>query len=167
VSAAADLRFSLTSNRTNKNTKNRPISVTSILALKANMSTITALSDFAMRALSMTVQIWHNPRCSKSRETLALLEDKGISPEVFLYLNEAPDTATIKAVLTKLAITPRELLRSSEAAYKEQNLKDKTLSDNTLIAAMVAEPKLIQRPIVINGNTAKLGRPPEQVLEIV
>lgn len=115
----------------------------------------------------MTIQIWHNPRCSKSRETLALLEDKGISPEVFLYLNEAPDAATIQSVLTKLDISPRALLRTSEAAYKDQNLKEKTLSDDALIQAMVDEPKLIQRPIVINGDKAKLGRPPEQVLEIV
>jgi arsenate reductase len=115
----------------------------------------------------MTIQIWHNPRCSKSRETLALLEDKGTSPEIVLYLNEAHSEASIISVLAKLAISPRELLRSSEEAYKAQNLKDKTLSDEALIQAMVNEPKLIQRPIVINGNAARLGRPPEQVLEII
>jgi arsenate reductase len=115
----------------------------------------------------MAIQIWHNPRCSKSRETLALLEDKGVSAEVYLYLNELPDTETIKAVLAKLSISARELLRTSEDAYKTQNLKDKTLTDDELISAMAAEPKLIQRPIVINGKQAKIGRPPEQVLEIV
>lgn len=115
----------------------------------------------------MSISIWHNPRCSKSRETLALVQEKGIEPEVFLYLEEKPDAHAIQAILTKLDISARELLRNSEDAYKQQNLKDKTLSDDILIEAMVNEPKLIQRPIVVNGNKAKLGRPPEQVLEIL
>ena len=115
----------------------------------------------------MSISIWHNPRCSKSRETLALLQDKGIEPEVYLYLEEKPDAQAIKAILCKLNISPRELLRNSEDAYKQNNLKDKTLSDEVLISAMVSEPKLIQRPIVVNGQQAKLGRPPEQVLEIL
>ncbi|MFT6326434.1 MAG: arsenate reductase [Crocinitomicaceae bacterium] len=115
----------------------------------------------------MTIQIWHNPRCSKSRETLVLLEDKGISPEIVLYLEQSHNTESIKSVIAKLGITTRELLRSSEAAYKDNNLKDKTLSDDALIQAIIAHPKLIQRPIVINGNKARLGRPPEQVLEIL
>lgn len=115
----------------------------------------------------MTISIWHNPRCSKSRETLALVQEKGIEPDVFLYLEEKPDAQAIQAILTKLGISARELLRNSEDAYKQQNLKDKTLADDVLINAMVSEPKLIQRPIVVNGNKAKLGRPPEQVLEIL
>lgn len=115
----------------------------------------------------MTIEIWHNPRCSKSRETLALLEQNNISPSIYLYLEERPNAQAIKAVLKKLDITPRQLLRNSEEAYKTQNLKDKTLSDDVLIKAMVDEPKLIQRPIVINGDQARLGRPPEDVLEIV
>ena len=115
----------------------------------------------------MAIQIWHNPRCSKSRETLKLLEEKGIEPEIVLYLEEQPDAAAIKSVLAKLDISARELLRNSEDAYKENNLKDKTLPDEALIQAMVNQPKLIQRPIVINGNEAKLGRPPEQVLDII
>lgn len=115
----------------------------------------------------MTTEIWHNPRCSKSRETLALLEQNNISPSIYLYLEERPNAQAIKAVLKKLGITPRQLLRNSEEAYKTQNLKDKTLSDDVLIKAMVDEPKLIQRPIVINGDQARLGRPPEDVLEIV
>lgn len=115
----------------------------------------------------MTIEIWHNPRCSKSRETLALLEDKGVSPKVYLYLDEKPNAKQIAQVLKKLEITARDLLRNSEAAYKEQGLKDKSLSEGQLIEAMVAEPKLIQRPIVINGDKAKLGRPPEDVLEII
>lgn len=115
----------------------------------------------------MTIEIWHNPRCSKSRETLALLEQNNISPSIYLYLEERPNAQAIKAVLKKLGITPRQLLRNSEEAYKTQNLKDKTLSDDILIKAMVDEPKLIQRPIVINGDQARLGRPPEDVLEII
>jgi arsenate reductase len=167
VSAEADFLFSLASNLTSRNTKNRPISLRTILALKSNMSTITALLKFATRPYFMAIQIWHNPRCSKSRETLALLENKGISPEIYLYLNESPNADSIKSVLQKLNISARELLRSSEDAYKSQNLKDKTLTEAQLITAMAAEPKLIQRPIVVNGNQAKLGRPPEHVLEIV
>ena len=115
----------------------------------------------------MSISIWHNPRCSKSRETLALVQEKGIEPEVFLYLEEKPDAQAIQSILAKLDISARELLRNSEDAYKQQNLKDKTLSDDVLIEAMANEPKLIQRPIVVNGNKAKLGRPPEQVLEIL
>lgn len=115
----------------------------------------------------MTIQIWHNPRCSKSRETLALLEENNITPDVYLYLEEKPSAKEIKEVIAKLNITPRQLLRNSEDAYKQQNLKDKSLEDNALISAMVNEPKLIQRPIVINGNDARLGRPPEDVLEII
>jgi len=115
----------------------------------------------------MSISIWHNPRCSKSRETLALVQEKGIEPDVFLYLEEKPDAKTIESILSKLGITARELLRNSEDAYKQENLKDKTLSDDILIKAMVNEPKLIQRPIVVNGEKAKLGRPPEQVLEIL
>ncbi len=115
----------------------------------------------------MTVEIWHNPRCSKSRETLKLLEENNITANVFLYLEQQPNAQLIAEVLGKLNLTPRDLLRKSEDAYKAQNLKDKDLSDQDLIDAMVTEPKLIQRPIVINGKQARLGRPPEQVLEIL
>lgn len=115
----------------------------------------------------MAIEIWHNPRCSKSRETLKLLEEKGVEPQVYLYLEEQPTADQITEILAKLDITARQLLRNSEDAYKEQNLKDKALTDEQLVAAMVATPKLIQRPIVINGKQARLGRPPEQVLEIL
>ncbi|MFY0701483.1 MAG: arsenate reductase (glutaredoxin) [Bermanella sp.] len=115
----------------------------------------------------MTIEIWHNPRCSKSRETLALLEQKNISANIYLYLEDKPDANTIQSVLDKLGISARKLLRNSEEAYKSQNLKDKSLSESALIQAMVNEPKLIQRPIVINGDQARLGRPPEDVLEIL
>ncbi|OUR68297.1 arsenate reductase (glutaredoxin) [Bermanella sp. 47_1433_sub80_T6] len=115
----------------------------------------------------MTVEIWHNPRCSKSRETLKLLEENNITTDVFLYLEQHPSAQLIAEVLNKLKLSARDLLRKSEDAYKAQNLKDKDLSDQQLIDAMVNEPKLIQRPIVINGKKARLGRPPEQVLEIL
>lgn len=115
----------------------------------------------------MAIQIWHNPRCSKSRQTLALLEENGVTPDVVLYLESVPSKQDIKAVLSKLGIEPRALLRNGEDAYKELNLKDKSLSDDVLLDAMVSHPKLIQRPIVINGGKAKLGRPPEDVLEII
>jgi arsenate reductase len=113
------------------------------------------------------VSIYHNPRCSKSRQTLALLEEGGIDPEIILYLETPPSAETLTGVLQKLGITPRQLLRKGEDAYKENNLSDTSLSDQQLIDAMVAHPKLIERPIVINGSKAALGRPPEQVLDIL
>jgi arsenate reductase len=113
------------------------------------------------------VSIYHNPRCSKSRQTLALLEERGIDPEIILYLETPPSAETLSGILQKLDITPRQLLRKGEGAYKENNLSDTSLSDKQLIDAMVAHPKLIERPIVINGSKAALGRPPEQVLDIL
>lgn len=112
------------------------------------------------------IQIYHNPRCSKSRETLALLKDKGIEPEVVEYLKTPPTSEQLRDILTKLGFDdPRQLMRTKEAEYKEQGLKE--LSGDALIDAMVATPKLIERPIVIKGDVAKIGRPPEQVLEII
>ncbi len=111
--------------------------------------------------------IYHNPRCSKSRETLALLEDNGIEPSVVLYLNEPPSTAVLKAIITKLGITARDLLRNKEADYKALNLSNSSLDDNALIAAMIKYPKLIERPIVIKGDRAILGRPPKNVLALL
>jgi len=113
------------------------------------------------------ISIYHNPRCSKSRQTLALLEERGIDPEIVLYLETPPSAETLADVLKKLDISPRQLLRKGEDAYKENNLSDTSLSDQQLIDTMVANPKLIERPIVINGQKAALGRPPEQVLEIL
>lgn len=111
--------------------------------------------------------IYHNPRCSKSRETLKLLEDRDIKPEVVLYLENTPSAEELKGLLSKLGINARDLIRSGEDAYKEQNLADTSLTEDQLIEAMVAYPKLIQRPIVVNGNKAALGRPPEAVLDIL
>lgn len=111
--------------------------------------------------------IYHNPRCSKSRQTLQLLQAKGIEPDIVLYLDTPPDSAALKQLLEKLGISPRELLRRGEADYKENNLKNTELSDAELIDYMVRFPKLIERPIVVNGAKAALGRPPEAVLDIL
>jgi arsenate reductase len=111
--------------------------------------------------------IYHNPRCSKSRQTLALLVDAGHSPEIVLYLETPPDARTIKSLLSKLDIDTRGLLRKGEDAYKALNLSDTSLSDETLIDAMAAQPKLIERPIVVKGDKAVLGRPPENVRELL
>jgi len=114
----------------------------------------------------MSVTIWHNPRCSKSRQTLAILEDKGLTPKVRLYLEDAPDEAEIKTALSQLGLAPRALMRTGEEAYKSQNLADVT-EDSALISAMQQTPKLIERPIVFSGGKAKIGRPPESVLDIL
>lgn len=113
------------------------------------------------------VTIYHNPRCSKSRQTLSLLEENHIQPEIVLYLETPPSASEIKTLLGKLGMTPRQLLRTGEDAYGEGNLSDPNLSDEQLIAAMVAQPKLIERPIVVKGNKAVLGRPPENVLGLL
>ncbi|MEZ5539534.1 MAG: arsenate reductase (glutaredoxin) [Pseudomonadales bacterium] len=111
--------------------------------------------------------IYHNPRCSKSRQTLALLEENGIQCDVVLYLETPPDEKTLKALLKKLGIPARELLRKGEDEYKVLKLDNTALSEDALIAAMCKHPKLIERPIVVNGKQAIIGRPPEKVLEIL
>ena len=113
------------------------------------------------------VRIYHNPRCSKSRQTLQLLTEKGIEPEIILYLENTPDAAELKQLLTMLGLSARDLLRKGEDAYKANNLKDPALDDDQLVAAMVQNPKLIERPIVVNNGKAALGRPPERVLDIL
>lgn len=115
----------------------------------------------------MAITIYHNPRCSKSRETLKLLQDKGIEPEVREYLKDVPSSDELKEILGKLGIGPRDLLRKKEAEYKEAGLDDVSLADDAVIEAMTQYPKLIERPIVINGDQARIGRPPESVLEIL
>lgn len=114
-----------------------------------------------------TVQIYHNPRCSKSRQTLALIEEKGISPEIILYLEDVPSADTLQGLLKKLNISARELLRKGEQDYKDNNLKDPELTDEQLLNKMVEFPKLIERPIVVVGDQAVLGRPPENVLNLI
>jgi arsenate reductase len=113
----------------------------------------------------MAVTIYHNPRCGKSRDTLALLEKRGIQPRIVEYLKTPPDAATLKQLLKQLGLKPRQLLRKKEAA--EAGLDDPKLSDDQLIAGMVKNPITIERPIVVNGAKAALGRPPEAVLEIL
>ncbi|WP_372865226.1 arsenate reductase (glutaredoxin) [Spongiibacter sp.] len=111
--------------------------------------------------------IYHNPRCSKSRQTLQLLEDNGIAPQVVRYLDDTPDADTLRVLLGKLGISARQLLRKGEVEYKERGLADETLGDEQLIAAMCEQPKLIERPIVVRGDRAVLGRPPENVLSLI
>ena len=115
----------------------------------------------------MTVTIYHNPRCSKSRATLALLEARGLKPKIVEYLKTPPSAAELKAILRKLGIKPRDLLRECEPCYAELGLKLGTLDDEALIALMAENPILIERPIVVAGAKAALGRPPENVLEIL
>lgn len=115
----------------------------------------------------MRTTIYHNPRCSKSRQTLALLEERGISPRVVDYLKTPPSAAELKAILKKLGLRPRDLMRKGEPLYAELGLKDRDLDDDALIALMVANPILIERPIVVSGGKAAIGRPPESVLGIL
>ncbi len=112
------------------------------------------------------VIIWHNPRCSKSREALKLLQEKGIEPKIYKYLDEHPTKEQIKEVLKMLGVGPREIMRTKEKIYKELGLKDVS-DDEKLIDAMVEHPKLIERPIVIKDGKAVLGRPPAKVIELV
>jgi arsenate reductase len=115
----------------------------------------------------MAITIFHNPRCSKSRATLALLQENGVEPEVRLYLENPPDAAELTGILSLLGRSPRELMRKGEAEFREQGLADESLDDTALIAAMVATPKLIERPIVLANGKAAVGRPPESVLDIL
>lgn len=114
------------------------------------------------------VTIYHNPRCSKSRETLALLEQHGVKPDVVLYLETPPSVNQLKKLLKELGFSSaRELMRKKEDLYKDLKLADENLSEAQLLQAMVDNPKLIERPIVVKGTQARIGRPPEQVLEIL
>jgi len=115
----------------------------------------------------MSVIIYHNPRCSKSRATLQLLLDKGIQPTVFEYLKTPPSAADLEDVLNQLGMEPRELMRKGEDAYKQAGLDNPALDRQALIAAMVEHPILIERPIVMANGKAAIGRPPEKVLEIL
>ena len=118
--------------------------------------------------MTQRVTIYHNPRCSKSRETLTLLQEQGIEPQIIQYLDTPPDAATLKTLLKDLGFSSaRQLMRHKEAIYKELNLADESLTEDQLIDAMVNHPKLIERPIVVKGKKARIGRPPEQILEIL
>lgn len=111
-------------------------------------------------------EIWHNPRCSKSRQTLALLEERGEAVTIRRYLEDAPDEATLRNVLDALEVTPIQIMRKGEKLFKELGLNTQT-PDDDLIAAMAAHPILIERPIVIKNGKAALGRPPESVVDIL
>ena len=115
----------------------------------------------------MTVTIYHNPRCSKSRQTLALLEERGIEPEIIAYLDDPPDAGAIGRILDLLGLEPRALIRRKEAAYTDAGRDDPDLARDALIAAMVAHPVIIERPIVLANGKAALGRLPESVLDIL
>ena len=114
------------------------------------------------------VKIYHNPRCSKSRDTLSLLKSNGVEPEVVLYLDTPPDAQTLRQLLRMLGMgSARELMRQKEDLYKSLDLDDSRLTEAELIQAMVQNPKLIERPIVVANGHARIGRPPEDVLEIL
>ena len=115
----------------------------------------------------MSVTIYHNPRCSKSRRTLALLQERGVQPKIVEYLKEPPSADELDSLLKKLGVEPRDAMRKKEAPYKDKNLSNETLSRDQLIAAIVADPILLERPIVVSGSKAAIGRPPESVLEII
>jgi arsenate reductase len=111
--------------------------------------------------------IYHNPRCSKSRQTLGLLEDNNVAPIIIEYLKTPPSIEELTKIVDQLGITPRDLLRKGETEYKELGLANSSLTDAALIEAMCANPKLIERPIVIKEGKAVIGRPPESVLDII
>ena len=113
------------------------------------------------------LSIYHNPRCSKSRQTLALLEEQNVGIHIVEYLKSPPTVDELSKILQQLGFTARQLLRTGEAVYKELNLKETHFTDEQLIQAMCDNPKLIERPIVIHNGKAKIGRPPESVLELL
>ena len=115
----------------------------------------------------MAVTIYHNPRCSKSRATLALLTERGIDPVVVRYLETPPAADTLRGILAMLGLGPRDIMRRKEAAYRAADLDDPDLDDEQLIAAIVDNPVLLERPIVVSDGRAAIGRPPETVLEIL
>jgi len=115
----------------------------------------------------MSLVIYHNPRCSKSRQTLQLIEEHGQQPDVIEYLKTPPSVEALTAIIAALDVSPRDIIRNKEAEYKESGLDNQDLSDSEIIALMVANPKVIERPIVVNGDKAAVGRPPENVLAIL
>ncbi|MEN5116910.1 arsenate reductase (glutaredoxin) [Luteimonas sp. TWI662] len=111
--------------------------------------------------------LYHNPRCSKSRAALELLQARGIAPQVVLYLETPPDAAALRDLLQRLDLAPRALLRTGEAVYSELGLADPVLDDEAIIAAMAAHPRLIERPILLHGTRAVVGRPTERLLDLL
>ena len=117
--------------------------------------------------MTLSIKIYHNPRCSKSRQTLKLLEERGVQMDIIEYLKEAPSKTELESVLELLNMEPRELMRKGETVYKELDLKNENLSSAQLITAMLENPILIERPIVLANGRAAIGRPPESVLDIL
>lgn len=115
----------------------------------------------------MSITIYHNPRCSKSRATLKLIEERGLSPEIIRYLETPPSKDELRDLLALLGMGPRDLLRKREKQYKALGLDDPALDDEALLEAMAAHPILIERPIVVANGRAVIGRPPENVLKIL
>lgn len=115
----------------------------------------------------MQVTVYHNPRCSKSRATLALVQERGIEPEVVEYLKSPPDRATLRGLVDALARPARDLVRTGQDEWKALGLDIDTADDDTLIGAIADQPVLLERPIVVVGTRARIGRPPEDVLEIL
>ena len=115
----------------------------------------------------MQVTIWHNPRCSKSRTTLQLLEDNGVTPDVVLYLDTPPSKTELASTLKLLGMRPRDILRKGAASYKNNGLADASLSDDQIIEIMTKNPILIERPIVTINGKATIGRPPENILKFL
>jgi len=115
----------------------------------------------------MTVTVYHNPRCSKSRAAMEYLEENGIEAEVVKYMDSPPDANDIKELLSMLGMSPRELMRKHEKVFKDAGLDDPTFTDDELIEAMAQCPSLIERPIVVNNGKAVLARPPETVQDIL
>lgn len=115
----------------------------------------------------MPVTIYHNPRCAKSRETLALLRTRGVEPNIIEYLKTPPTAPQLKKLLQQLGIGARDLLRRHEPEYKTAGLNKESLTDTDIVAAMARYPKLIERPIVVVGNNAALGRPPTAALKLL
>ena len=117
--------------------------------------------------MNKEIIIYHNPKCSKSRKALEIIKNKNIEPTIILYLTRKLSKTEIKNLISKLGLTLRDILRTEEYEYKNNNLKDKNLSDDKLIEFLIKFPKLLQRPIVLKGNNAVIGRPPENVLNLV
>ena len=115
----------------------------------------------------MGLKILHNPRCSKSRQTLAILSESGIDVDIIEYLKDVPSKETLKQIINILGIKPRDLLRKGEGVYKENNLRREGLTDDDLIQFMIDNPILIERPIVYDANRAVIGRPPDNVLKLI
>ncbi len=115
----------------------------------------------------MPVVLYHNPRCSTSRTALGLIEQRGITPKIVLYLETPPSAAEIRPLLKKLGLKPRQMMRAKEPGFKELSLGEPDVSDDDLIRAMAENPILIERPILISGDRAVIGRPAERVLEIL